>query len=187
MDQGLAAALAGVAGLVGAAIGGLATAYGARVGAQKSIEAAQVQVDRQAAAEYQQWVRDQRRQLCSAISDAWGPFRHTASSCITEVKDRRPLSDAELGTLNTHYVTLSNACGRLALWGPEQLITTGNELAKAALAVYDQAAHWPAVLSQGDGSIIRDHQLGTEANRTRLGQAYRHFTSQARSLLSGSF
>lgn len=67
MDQGLAALLAGVFGLVGAGLGGVGAIWGAKVGAQTAAKATRQQLWDQALVEHEQWLREARREAYEAF------------------------------------------------------------------------------------------------------------------------
>ncbi|MFI0238228.1 hypothetical protein [Streptomyces sp. NPDC016845] len=63
MDQGWAAVVAAVFGLVGTVVGGLAAIWGAKVGAERAAQAARQQAVDQAEFERSHWLRQQRLEL----------------------------------------------------------------------------------------------------------------------------
>ncbi|MEV1061762.1 hypothetical protein [Streptomyces sp. NPDC050263] len=162
MDQGIAAVLAGVAGLAGAGIGGLATAYGARIGAQKSMEAVQVQVRKQSEAEHLHWAREQRRQTCIALTDTFGLFARSVVSCNAFIYDRRPLPLEEIDRITAEAQSLVIQRGHVELWGPLPLTEAATALTDAAEELRRSTQQWPAVLDRNHQSemtrYIREHR-----------------------------
>jgi hypothetical protein len=75
VDQGWAAVIAGIAGLVGAVVGALAGGHaavrGARIGAEVNAAAVRAQVRDQAALAQQQWVRQERQKACLQVMDVY--------------------------------------------------------------------------------------------------------------------
>ncbi|MFD3495396.1 hypothetical protein ACFWWB_33300 [Streptomyces sp. NPDC058690] len=71
MDQGVAALVAGIVGMIGALGGAIAGGYaavrGARIGARNAAEVTRQQVKDQAAANHAQWLTDLRRAKYSAL------------------------------------------------------------------------------------------------------------------------
>lgn len=72
MDQGIAALIAAGFGLVGAGVGGLAAVWGAKVGAERSAQATRQQVQDQAVAEHDHWLRQQRLEAYQNFQDTYG-------------------------------------------------------------------------------------------------------------------
>ncbi|MGW5284644.1 hypothetical protein ACWERI_35260 [Streptomyces collinus] len=187
MDQGIAAVLAGVAGLVGAGIGGLTTAYGARVGAQKSIEAVQVQVDRQAASEHEHWVRDQRKQVCNDIATAWTAFFYTSAPCMGNVASRQPVTDEQLTALDTAYQAVAVACHQLIMWGPDDLTVSAELLSRACLGINSNARIWPQILTSAQESAISGHMAAAEEASRALSSALARYVTKARATLTAPY
>ncbi|MFJ5728339.1 hypothetical protein [Streptomyces paradoxus] len=72
MDQGIAALIAAGFGLVGAVVGGIAAVWGVKVGAERSAQATRQQVQDQAAAEHDHWLRQQRLEAYQNFQDTYG-------------------------------------------------------------------------------------------------------------------
>ena len=87
MDQGAAALIAGMAGMIGALggalAGGVAAVRGARVGAETTAAAALQQIQDQAVTEHQQWLRGQRQQAYSALIAEVQTVRRVTQSLMT--------------------------------------------------------------------------------------------------------
>ncbi|WP_030673737.1 hypothetical protein [Streptomyces sp. NRRL B-1347] len=156
MDQGIAGLAAGIAGLIGAGVGGLATAYGARVGAQKTIEAAQTQVRAQSSVDHQQWVRDQRRQACTDVFDAFSRYLRAASVCGSHVKASRAVSVDEIGELSAAAMDLHVVAGHLELWGPDDIVTAADGVTSTARAQHERFTHWLAAFASGDAEAMSE-------------------------------
>lgn len=183
MDQGIAAAFAGVVGLIGAGIGGLATAYGARIGANKTIEAAQTQVMHQSAAEHTHWVREQRRQICNDVMEAWTPLIEASVICTVRIRRGVSVPDDAVGALDSSFVNLSHRGARSQLWGPDELVNAIQDLVTAARSVADSARRWPQVLDGREQAAIQAHQTEHAAKASQVASAWRSFASVARATL----
>ncbi|MFB6837085.1 hypothetical protein [Streptomyces sp. NPDC056361] len=184
MDQGLAAALAGIAGVVGAGIGGLATAYGARVGAQKTIEAVHTQVTHQASAEHEHWTREQRRQACDETVSAWMTFVTLAVPCQGRISRDQDLSEEQFNTLHEAFIALTIATAKLQLWGPDNLVSSANSMSSAAKQLHVAMLRWPQTLHGGDTAETSAAKEQIEACATSASAAWRSFASTAHTTLS---
>jgi hypothetical protein len=149
VDQGIAAVLAGVAGLVGAGVGGLATAYGARIGAQKTIEATRLQVERQAEAEHLHWIRDHRRGAYGDILAATGSFLAAAINNLVRLQADRSLSDEERQLVRDLHSALAEATARADLWGPGSVVNHAYALRRAAGRVFVAQVGWSEATREG--------------------------------------
>ncbi|MFF9329443.1 hypothetical protein ACF1AY_32585 [Streptomyces sp. NPDC014776] len=153
MDQGVAAVIAGVAGLVGAGFGGLATAYGARVGAQKTIEAARAQVVHQSVAEHAHWVRDQRRQVYSDLAKQHAAFTIASlDSKITLVKGH-PLPDDMRDRLRGYVKALGELHALAPLWGPDDVVLKATKLSVTAGRKLDALSAWSAAVARRSNEV----------------------------------
>lgn len=148
MDQGLAGVVAGIVGtggaVVGAAVGAIAGVRGARIGGVKAVEAALVQVERQAAVEHLQWVREQRQQACAKLLDAHSAAEDALKRAAAVIRRGGSFPDAERDELTNHIFTLQSCTSQLALWGPDEAVRLAQLLraktAEAAVAL-TQAQH----------------------------------------------
>jgi hypothetical protein len=184
MDQGIAAVVAGVAGLVGAGIGGLATAYGARIGAQKTIEAAQTQVQHQATAEHGHWVREQRRQVCSNIVSAWSAFMSPAGRCYIAIKSSEAIPQEEVLALHERLLELNDANAAPQLWGPDELVLAAQAVAASSMRMHRCALRWHDALDGGDQAAIEAHQATAETVLEEARRAWHAFQAVTRSTLA---
>nr|WP_167532254.1 hypothetical protein [Streptomyces collinus] len=129
MDQGVAAFVAGIAGMVGAlggaVAGGVAAVRGARIGAEKTAEATRQAVHDQAAAEHGHWLREQRR-------DAFASFI-TAAQVVTDAsKAVTSMQHDQLIAFNESIQDLAKISSLITLMGPEQAITAAGRVLGAA-------------------------------------------------------
>ncbi|MCT9011627.1 hypothetical protein [Streptomyces rhizosphaerihabitans] len=92
MDEGIAALIAAGFGLVGAGVGGIAAAWGAKVGAERSAQATRQQVQDQAAAEHDLWLRQQRLDAYQNFQDTYGELARLIS--LGESEDLSAASDS---------------------------------------------------------------------------------------------
>ncbi|GGV38852.1 hypothetical protein [Streptomyces spectabilis] len=175
MDQGIAGLAAGIAGLIGAGVGGLATAYGARIGAQKTIEAAQTQVQAQSSVDHQQWVRDQRRQACTDVFDAFSRYVQVASSCGSCVRAARALPDDEMTELFAATRELLIVSGHLELWGPDEIVAAAQEITGTAHAQHKLFARWLEAFESGDAEAMGDQAGRIDSGWESLARARTDF------------
>ncbi|MFJ8662265.1 hypothetical protein [Streptomyces sp. NPDC093795] len=183
MDQGLAAALAGIAGVVGAGIGGLATAYGARVGAQKTIEAVHVQVAHQASAEHEQWTREHRRQACDETVSAWMRFYSVSVECQGRVSRDQAVSEEQFTALHEAFIALTIAAAKLQLWGPDNLVSSARNLSSAAQHLHVATLGWPGAVQSGDAAEVSATKEQVAACNRNASAAWHSFASTAHTTL----
>ncbi|MFJ6433896.1 hypothetical protein [Streptomyces sp. NPDC091416] len=129
MDQGVAALVAGIVGMVGAlggaVAGGVAAVRGARIGAEKTGEATRQAVQDQAAAEHGHWLREQRR-------DAYASFI-TATQAVTDAsKAVTSMQHDELIAFNASVQDLIKISSLIKLMGPEDAISAAERVIGAA-------------------------------------------------------
>ncbi|MFF7748784.1 hypothetical protein ACFZCP_05915 [Streptomyces sp. NPDC007971] len=158
MDQGIAGVIAGIAGLVGAGIGGLATAYGARIGAEKTIEAAQTQVDRQSAAEHTHWVREQRKEVYSAVVEGHVAILTTSQSLRELMDDGSALSAEQMASAKDGLAAFGCTIARTQLWGPDEVVRLAGALAYAAAHRFAKQVDWSAAIRRGDHGAIQERR-----------------------------
>ncbi|MGW7459898.1 hypothetical protein [Streptomyces sp. NPDC054797] len=183
MDQGLAAALAGIAGVVGAGIGGLATAYGARVGAQKTIEAVHTQAAHQASAEHEQWTREHRRQACDAAVAAWMKFYTESVPCQGRISRDQDISEEQFTALHEAFIALTIATAKFQLWGPDNLVSSARNLSSAAEQLHVATLSWPRALHGGDAAEVSATKEQVAACNTNASAAWHFFASTAHTTL----
>ncbi|MFD7242443.1 hypothetical protein [Streptomyces massasporeus] len=171
MDQGIAGVIAGIAGLLGAGVGGLATAYGARIGAQKTIEAAQTQVAQQSAAQHRQWLREQRRQACFALVDAFGTFARVAVDCATAVENEQALPEGHREELMDHTEQLVIEGAHMQLWGPPQLVAAIDDMSGEAIEFLALMTRWERIRRTGESPATLQHQEACEDRWTAVKEA----------------
>lgn len=125
MDQGMAAVVAGVVGMVGALIGAIAGARaavrGAQIGGAKAVEAAQLQVDGQAAAGHVQWVRGQRQQAYAKLLDAHSAVEEVLLRVAPGIRRGGRLETDDRRELASRILVMQSCTSQLALWGPEDV------------------------------------------------------------------
>ncbi|MBW8088511.1 hypothetical protein IGW14_10805 [Streptomyces hygroscopicus subsp. hygroscopicus] len=137
MDQGIAALIAGIAGMVGAlggaVAGGVAAVRGARIGAERTAQATRQQVHDQAVAEHGHWLREQRR-------DAYASFI-TAAQAVTEAsKAVTTMQHEQLMDFNRSIQELIKVSSLITLMGPENMISAAGRVIGAA--EYFRQAMW---------------------------------------------
>ncbi|MCI3931224.1 hypothetical protein [Streptomyces sp. AN091965] len=184
MDQGIAGLAAGIAGLIGAGVGGLATAYGARIGAQKTIEAARTQVQAQSSVDHQQWVRDQRRQACTDVFDAFSRYSRAASVCGSHVRADRAVSSDEIGELTDATLDLTVVAGHLELWGPDDIVTAAQGITDTAHTQHRLFVHWLAAFASGDADALGEQVRRIDSGWGDLARARAEFVGAVRTQLA---
>ncbi|MGX5214852.1 hypothetical protein ACWKT3_40290 [Streptomyces violaceus] len=186
MDQGIAAVVAGIAGIVGAGIGGFATAYGARIGAQKSMEAVQIQVQRQSAAEHEHWVRDHRRQVCTEITDAYAQCVPAVTQCFQQMDDQDAVSPELMDSLGNAVDDLITIRGHVQLWGPRELEDAAFQLTTALNELREKIELWPSIHTTWDDSAMAQHRDACGEQADRVTEARRSFLNAAYQTLAGT-
>lgn len=184
MDQGVAAVIAGIAGVIGTGVGGLATAYGARIGAQKSMEAVQVQVREQSEAEHSHWVREQRRQACVELTDALGAFAKSVAASWPLVLEGRAVPHERFEALMSQTDSMLLIRGHTQLWGPQPLTDTAHRLTEVADELRDLIERWQTVTDNGNQDEVRQCQQEWESKVAALKSARADFVIAARLTLA---
>ncbi|MFF9808639.1 hypothetical protein ACF1G5_26600 [Streptomyces coeruleorubidus] len=184
MDQGVAAAFAGVAGLVGAVVGGFVTAYGARVGAQKSLEAVSLQVQHQSAAEHNKWVRDQRRQAYTLLLEAYLQYGKSVAACGRFIEKHAEVPTEVMKKCSDDTDALVAVSGHVDLWGPQELTTSAETLTGAAHDLLLVVEEWPDIHATQDASVMRSHTERIEELVEALGSQYLELVLKAQRVLS---
>ncbi|MFF9025159.1 hypothetical protein [Streptomyces eurythermus] len=128
MDQGMAALIAGLAGtagaLGGALVGGVAAVRGARIGAEKAAEAARQQVQDQALADHNHWLRQQRLEAYTtflAAYDAHVPIADRTSRKIQDLSPGEDLPDEDLAEMIATANAIRRERQRVKLVGPDAI------------------------------------------------------------------
>ncbi|MEU6509358.1 hypothetical protein [Streptomyces sp. NPDC046942] len=179
MDQGMAAVVAGLAGMVGAlggaVAGGLAAVRGARLGAETSARALRQQVQDQAATEHAHWLREQRRVAYAAYIAAAQSARERAFDALDTPDDT--VTDA----IYEAVFQLAGTRSSLTLVGPGTIDQVATTLLSAAwemdrafrTAATELATGIPAnrifVHSQAYSVFNRGYDDFLEAARDQLG------------------
>ncbi|MFF7240457.1 hypothetical protein [Streptomyces collinus] len=173
MDQGVAAAFAGVVGLVGAALGGLATAYGARIGANKSIEAVTLQVNRQSEVEHLHWLREQRRQACVSFIDAFLTVTKSVAACAQSHTASDDVYSDLLEALSNDHDALLMRREHLELWGPHELVDSARGITSATASMRDVLREWRTTHTDTEAMLgfaerLRDRKRDMTRSRTQF-------------------
>ncbi|WP_419996989.1 hypothetical protein [Streptomyces boninensis] len=134
MDQGIAAALAGIAGLLGS-IGG--SFVGGLLGGQKTVEAADLQVKGQATLSEEQWLREQRRQNYVALLSAHSDVKDPLLKLANRVRRGGQVQESEFEDLVQRTTALNAAIWNLRLLGPRRVTVAGQLLLKELVTVVD--------------------------------------------------
>jgi hypothetical protein len=132
VDQGWAAVIAGIAGLVGAVVGavagGRAAVRGARIGAEVNAAAVRAQVRDQAALAQEQWVRQERQKACLQVMDMYAVFNVESVRRREQLEAGTVLDEASLQAYGEALFNLLTACSHLALLGPDSVQVAGGVL-----------------------------------------------------------
>ncbi|MPY62676.1 hypothetical protein [Streptomyces spongiae] len=83
-------------------------------------------------AEHQHWVREQRRQACSDIMDAYGTFILTVNRIADMIMNHVQPSDSDIPAIRIDGWRLVLAVDRVRLWGPEELATSAQGIRSEA-------------------------------------------------------
>ncbi|NUH35288.1 hypothetical protein HUF15_00640 [Streptomyces samsunensis] len=184
MDQGWAAVIAGVVGLLGAGIGGYFAKKGAEVGAKTAADALAHQVERQAANELTHWVRQEQRQAHGEVAHAYGALAKTLADCRIAMNDGRNADDL-LAQAAEQRSLLHIACSGTALFGPEAVWAAAQELSQAALETL-KAHERLAFHSRGEGSAsLAGVTEEMRASRTAVSDSLAAFSTACREAILG--
>ncbi|WP_158933502.1 hypothetical protein [Streptomyces sp. NRRL S-1868] len=135
MDQGVAALIAGLAGMAGALGGAVAGAIGAvrgaRVGAEKTAEATRQQVRDQAKAEHGHWLRQQRQAAYSAFIVATQGVERAADAVLRSTPSPRWRDEVE--SLVQRMEELNDVASQVSVLGPESMIAKTKQVGRGIL------------------------------------------------------
>ncbi|MEU1925140.1 hypothetical protein ACFZAB_30735 [Streptomyces albogriseolus] len=165
MDEGVAAIVAGVAGMVGAlggaVAGGVAAIRGARIGAEKTAEATRAQVRDQAALDHRRWLQQQRVEAYSAFLEAWDAVLIS----ITEAGGWReePTPAEALGPVSDALRNLRSQLTRVTVVGPKRAQTLADDLVGAASQMRRMLE-----LPESERRILADRDNLTGPDRERM-------------------
>ncbi|MFJ3950270.1 hypothetical protein ACIPXV_09395 [Streptomyces libani] len=145
MDEGLAALIAALTGLIGAAVGGWVTWKAARHGADAALRATMEQLSGQAINERSHWVRQERRAAYATVIDAYMSVTMLAAAHRSGLREETPEAYERLAELGM-------ACKRLTLFGPDSVEEAASELLRRA----DDRVRRPseAGVSAGGGAAL---------------------------------
>lgn len=176
MDQGIAAVIAGAAGMVGAlggaVAGGLAAIRGARVGAETGAKALRDQVRDQAATEHAHWLREQRRAAYTQFISIAQLVQDKAMNFALDP------SDDTMDELHDAVADLASLSGAITLIGPEPMQGSANQVIEAA-GILEGAVY--ATLSR-DSEILGVSEESAEAY-SRFFNLRTAFIAEAREVL----
>ena len=146
MDQGVAAAWAGIAGLAGAGIGGGFAAWGSWLGGRKAVEAAERAEQRAATAEHQHWQREKRY-------DAYQAF-------LAAIRGIARWQDPDVGTVQAAADELHDLLEAVAVMGPREVVIVAENAMGPVLQTLMEAYLLP------DGRMLAHVQPDTPAQWT---------------------
>ncbi|MFE3433045.1 hypothetical protein [Streptomyces sp. NPDC059171] len=180
MDQGVAAAVAGVAGMLGALggalAGGAAAVRGAKIGAETAAQASRQVVEDQASADHAHWLREQRQQGYSNLLTEAQNFRHAAHTIITALFVDH-WRESQLGEVEECARRLREVGNSVALVGPDIVL-------QAQSMVVDRSLRLEQIFLQS----FTDHSINSEEVAQAVDafdQAIEGFVGTARDVLGG--
>ncbi|MEV8334302.1 hypothetical protein [Streptomyces niveus] len=197
MDEGTAALIAAIAGMVGAlggaAVGGIAAVRGARLGAEKSAEATRQQVKDQAVVEHLHWLRQERREACvelltsseELVSALWQIWE-LVEPLVDEAEPGQPIITPEMRTRLTTADEVHDAClaakMRLFLLGPDDLLETAEQLVET---MWSSAETLQALLEDEQRLWADENSFDEPVARLReAGRHYNRFVVKVREVLT---
>ncbi|WP_146075102.1 hypothetical protein [Streptomyces sp. Ru73] len=158
MDEGIAALVAGVAGMVGALGGAIAGAIGAvkgaRVGAERTAEATRQQVLDQSAAEHGHWLRQQRQAAYSAHIAAVQKAERAADAVLqSRFEDPDPQWQARVATYSQALEDLNDVSSQVSVLGPDGMIRAAGQVFRTARMLESRLRdirHHPSMTTQDE-------------------------------------
>ncbi len=178
MDQGMAALLAGVGGLVGSSVGALAAWRGARIGAQKAVEAVRVQVKGQSEAEHQHWAREERKTSWMTSLKAARQVTGTLHNVERGLRQGQGPSAEARSTIADEMSTLAAGVVELSVWGPDEGADACGELHTKIFEQVEAVMNWGGAIAQGRDTA-REQEAYAVADENRR-DAYSLFLYLAR-------
>ncbi|GAB2915543.1 hypothetical protein [Streptomyces mayteni] len=186
MDQGIAAVLAGIAGLLGAAIGGFAATRGARIGAETAARASAQQVRDQAQVDHEHWLRGQRLEAWRALLASYDGYAIAASN-MTRVLEGEIAGSADIGAeFGGKMHELRQAYFLVRLLGPNEVRETALQLRRGVQDHFDRVKEWTDVLLGMDGRAVAAIQAEEVGLRKRLGDLHDALVEQVTGNLAGA-
>lgn len=148
MDQGWAAVVAGVVGLVGAiggaAVGGIAAIWGARQ-----------QVRDQADRDHRRWIREERQKAYAQVLEAFTAYGSYAELVTVKLWKASgdaadPLPESDWDQLVQVSLGVQMACSKLGLFGPDVILQAGNTLRHTCGNLTGILHTWREALQSGE-------------------------------------
>ena len=186
MDQGIAAAFAGVAGLLGAAIGGFAAVWGARVSAETTARATAQQVRDQAEVDHGQWLREQRLVAYRNLLVAYDKYSAVASALSRDLEPGTSSSPGpESLSVGGAADAVTQAYNEVRLVGPDDVRDAAEGLWGA---VYEHSARLGTqqgaffLGNDGEERVAREE---SERSMERCGSAHRALVAAVTHVVEG--
>ncbi|MEU6301690.1 hypothetical protein [Streptomyces chartreusis] len=180
MDQGLAAVVAGVVGMVGALggsiAGGIGAVRGARIGAERTASALLQQTQDQADIEHRHWAREQRRLACTQIMDLYSASNRARAMCVGALARGQVPGDEEHLEQDRAALALASAGNHLKLWGPPQLSDAADDLVLRASTASYLLKHWIEAVQASASNV---GEIRAEYEAVSLQEAYLLFVDVA--------
>ncbi|MFG2889297.1 hypothetical protein [Streptomyces sp. NPDC048248] len=184
MDAGIAAVIAGVAGMVGAlggaATGGLAAVRGARIGAEKTSAALLKQTQDQAEIEHRHWAREHRRQACSQLMEQYAGMLGALALAQKALWNGELLPAEEHQAIDALKVAMAPVSRQLDLWGPPELRDAVDELMDKVMIAAFLVKEWAHAVETSAVDIAA-HEARYQHFDT--GPAYNSFVATAGEVL----
>jgi hypothetical protein len=176
MDAGVAAVIAGVAGMVGAlggaVAGGIAAVRGARIGAEKTSAALLKQTQDQAEIEHRHWAREHRRSACSQLMEHYSELTAALALSVGALGRGELPTDEHHQTVDALSVSMAPVSRQLDLWGPPELRSAVGELMATVMAAVYLMKEWAeAVETSAPDIAVRQARY----EHLEIGPAYNSF------------
>ncbi|MFE3549961.1 hypothetical protein ACFXN2_14925 [Streptomyces kronopolitis] len=185
MDEGTAALIAGVAGMIGALGGAIAGAIGAvrgaRVGAERTAEATRQQVRDQATAEHGHWLRQQRQAAYSSFIAANQATERAAQAALVGEPGRRTQWDADFEAFKQSIEELNDVASQISVLGPDSMIRASGRIFRDAACLTMQLAD-----VRHTHDFTQDHQDRIDEAWDEYAEAGNLFQEAARDVLIGT-
>lgn len=178
MDQGTAALIAGLTGMLGALggalTGGIAAVRGARIGAESAATAARHQVKDQAATEHAHWLRERRQDTYNTFLTATQEVQRMVQPLIVAlyIEQRR---DSQLSDAQQAIGGLCDMGNNVALVGPDLILPRLQHAISCAIQL-DHALVSSFVATEADRESIH-------AALAEFEEAKQDFVTAARTVL----
>ncbi|MFC7303933.1 hypothetical protein ACFQVC_06860 [Streptomyces monticola] len=176
MDQGWAAVVAGIVGLV-AALGGAA------VGGRAAVRGAQVSGN----AAHRLWLRQERTRIYEQVHAAYADVAIEVPRVEQALRRREAPSDADTEEMRRAWAALRIACAGTQLFGPGEVVLAAMELRRLSTRCRSNIERWREAVADActDEEHRRFSDRGDE-HRLALRRSHELFMQQCQQVLLGS-